>query len=94
MTTNPEKPGKPLLARIISLEGAMAAFGLYSLISGLLNEEALQIFWGIMILGGLCLLIAIRRRDWKKHWEEMDAISAARLQASSRESDDTNQTEK
>jgi hypothetical protein len=77
MTTN-ERGGRSLLARIFSLEGAMAAFGLYSLGSGLQNDEPLWIFWGVMILVGLGVLMQVRRRDWKKHWEELEAEAAAR----------------
>ena len=91
--TSPEKPKRPLLARIISLEGAMAAFGLYSLVTGLRDGEEIQIFWGAMILIGLCILLAVRRRDWQKHWEEMEAISAARLKRSSPEHTDTTSKE-
>ena len=98
MTAPLEKPKKSLLARLISLEGAMAAFGLYSLASGLMvmegEEAATQIFWGIMILSGLCVLLAVRRRDWKKHWAEMEAETAARLKAASPEKPDTTRTEK
>jgi hypothetical protein len=83
--TTPEQRKRPLLARIISLEGAMAAFALYSLVTGLRDGEEIQIFWGVMILVGLGILIAVRRRDWKKHWEEMEAIAAARTRAKSAE---------
>jgi len=64
---------RPLLARIFSLEGAMAAFGVYSLGTGLYYGESLWIFWGAMILAGLGLLVLVRRRDWQKHWEEIEA---------------------
>ena len=98
MPENAAKPKKSLLARIISLEGIMAAFGLYSLASGLLvtegEEAATQIFWGVMILCGLGVLIAVRRRDWQKHWEEMEAIAAARSRPAPPETTDTMQTEK
>ena len=92
-----EKPKKSLLARMISMEGAMAAFGLYSLVSGLVittdkEEATTQIFWGIMILFGLCLLVAVRRRDWKRHWEEMEGDSARR--ATALKSADNNPEEK
>ena len=80
-----EHSKRPLLARIISLEGAMAAFGIYSLFTGLRDGQELHIFWGAMILVGLCSLIAVRRRDWKKHWEEMEAISEARMKAKGQE---------
>lgn len=94
MTTETEKPKKSLLARIVSMEGAMAAFGLYELYSGLIYGEELQIFWGVMILAGLCILIAVRRRDWKKHWEEMEALNANRSKSPNTEQTDTTPTEK
>jgi hypothetical protein len=93
MTSTAEKPKRSLLARVISLEGAMAVFGLYSLYSGLVVGETLQIFWGVMILGGLCILIAVRRRDWKKHWAEVEAEAAARVRPAPPEHDDTTRTE-
>ena len=74
----PRQTKRPLMARIISLEGAMAAFGLYSLVTGLMDGQELQVFWGVMILAGLCLLIAVRRRDWQKHWEEMESVWSKR----------------
>lgn len=64
-----EKPQRPLLSRIISMEGAIAAFGLYSLGSGLWQGELVPIFWGATILAGLVVLAAVRRRDWQKHWQ-------------------------
>lgn len=85
----PEQPKRPLLARLLSLEGAMAAFGLYSLVSGFAGGDGLQVFWGIMILGGLCLLLAVRRRDWKRHWEEMEAAAARRTHSGLPENTDT-----
>ena len=63
------KPKRPLLGRILSMEGAMAAFGLYSLGSGLWHGEPMPIFWGVTILVGLVVLMAVRRRDWQRHWE-------------------------
>jgi len=93
MTTT-EKPKRPLLARIISLEGAMAAFGLYSLVTGLMEGQELQIFWGVMILGGLCVLIAVRRRDWKRHWEEVEAASIEKSRPTPPQHTDTTQGEK
>lgn len=76
MNDNMKQP-KPLLARILSLEGAMAAFGLYSLTSGLLQGELMSVFWGVMILVGLGVLMAVRRRDWKQHWEALEQQHSA-----------------
>ncbi|MHB8707786.1 MAG: hypothetical protein ACYC9I_02840 [Desulfuromonadales bacterium] len=64
-----KKPERPRLARIISMEGAIAAFGLYSLGSGLWQGEVIPIFWGLTILVGLVVLTLVRRRDWQRHWE-------------------------
>lgn len=85
MSADVDQPRKSLLSRIVSLETAMALFACYSLISGLVfsegEEAATQIFWGIMILCGLGVLVVVRRRDWKKHWEGMEADSARRAAA-------------
>jgi hypothetical protein len=63
---------KPPIARILSLEGALAAFGLFSLGSGLLQGELMSVFWGVMILAGLGILVVVRRHDWKQHWESLE----------------------
>ena len=74
----PRQTKRPLLARIISLEGAMAAFGLYSLVTGFTQGRELQVFWGVMILVGLSVLMVVRRRNWQKHWEEMESVWSKR----------------
>jgi hypothetical protein len=73
--TDSQDRRKPRLARIriVSLEGGLAAFGIFSLGSGLFYGELLPVFWGVTILAGLGILSAVRRRDWKKHWEEVGA---------------------
>jgi uncharacterized membrane protein len=69
---NDSQQRKPLLARVISLEGAMALFALFSLGSGVLKGELMPVFWGIIILAGLVILVLVRRHDWKRHWEMME----------------------
>ena len=71
----------------------MAAFGLYSLATGLMEGQELQIFWGVMILVGLVILIAVRRRDWQKHWQEMEAAMSARSRPTPPEQSDASQRE-
>lgn len=66
-------PGK----RFGLLEYALATFGLYSLASGSLRGEVLELFWGILILCGLGLLTLVRRKDWASHWRELDSQSRA-----------------
>lgn len=63
---------KPLIARLLSLEGVMAVFGLFSLGSGLLQEKLMSVFWGVVILAGLGILVVVRRHDWKQHWESLE----------------------
>lgn len=72
-------PGKrPFPFRIFSLEGLFGAFALFSLSAGLWRGEIMPIFWGVTILTGLTILLTVRRRDWKKHWAEMDRLSDSR----------------
>jgi low temperature requirement protein LtrA len=70
--TEPHPPHQPRRWRIFSLEGALAAFGLFSLGSGLWQGELMPAFWGVTILTGLVILVAVRRRDWQKHWQELE----------------------
>lgn len=72
-----QSPKRPF--RIWSMEGALGAFGLYSLISGLLYGQILSVFWGATILCGLVILYFVRRRDWSRHWEEMEAEKRRRV---------------
>jgi hypothetical protein len=63
---------KSFFTRTFSLEGALAGFGLFSLGSGLLRGEMMPVFWGVMILAGLGILFAVRRRNWNEHWEALE----------------------
>jgi len=83
--TNTYQRRRTPLSRIFSLEGAMAAFGLYSLGAGLWYGEAIWIFWGGIILAGLGLLTLVRRRDWQKHWEELEAAGRVHRQPEDRQ---------
>lgn len=40
--------------------------------SALMTGDPMQYFWGAVIAGGAVLLHLSRRKDWKKHWEEVD----------------------
>ena len=55
--------------KLFSLEGLLAAFGLFSLVAGLWQGEIMPVFWGVTILAGLAVLLLVRRRDWQKHWQ-------------------------
>lgn len=55
----------------LSLEGLLGLFGLYSLGTGIWQQQLLPIFWGGIILAGLCLLAVVRRRNWEQHWQAL-----------------------
>lgn len=73
--TEPNTPRRSF--RLFSLEGLLAAFGLYSLGSGIYDGELMPAFWGVTILTGLLALTAVRRKNWQAHWEELERRNAA-----------------
>jgi hypothetical protein len=38
----------------------------------------MNIFWGVVIIPGVFILMKVRRKDWTKHWQEMEAEHKAR----------------
>lgn len=68
-----------LLGRILSLEALLMLMGAASLIYGIVNGATINIFWGIVIIPGVFILMKVRRKDWKKHWEDLEAEQQARL---------------
>ncbi len=67
--TEPTAPPRRTF-RLLSMEGLLGAFGLFSLGSGLYYGELMPAFWGTTILTGLFILAAVRRKNWQQHWEE------------------------
>lgn len=63
---------------LISLEGGILAFSLFALANGILRGDTLSIFWGGICGAGLVVLFLVRRRDWGKHWEEMERMEKIR----------------
>jgi hypothetical protein len=56
------------------METLILAAGLFSLGSGYYTGEPMQYFWGGMILTGAVALHFVRKKDWKKHWEEQEEM--------------------
>lgn len=56
------------------METLIFVAGLFSLGSGFYTGEPLQYFWGGMIITGSIVLHFVRKKDWKKHWEEQEAL--------------------
>ena len=72
MDGNKEKQEISIIGRLVSLEALLLLMGLLSLISGIASGQVMSIFWGVMIIGGSIVLHFVRKKDWKKHWEEME----------------------
>lgn len=54
------------------LEGVILAFAIFALWNGFNRGDIMSIFWGGLIALGLVALYFVRRKDWAKHWEEME----------------------
>jgi len=67
-----------LIGRLFSMEALILVMGCLSLVYGFSEEKPLNIFWGVVILCGFFVLRMVRKKDWKKHWEEMEAEKNAR----------------
>jgi len=73
MATN-ETRQKSLPEKIMSMETMILLVGLFILGSGIYRGESMQYFFGGMIVSGLIALYFVRKKDWKKHWEERESI--------------------
>ncbi|MDD5286316.1 MAG: hypothetical protein PHD54_10685 [Desulfuromonadaceae bacterium] len=62
-----------MIGRIMSLEGFLLLMGIASLVYGIINEAMMNIFWGVVIVPGVFILHKVRKKDWDKHWAEMEA---------------------
>jgi hypothetical protein len=69
---NKGKQEASLIGRILSMEALLMLMGVLSLIYGITRGEMMNVFWGVVIIPGVFILIKVRRKDWKKHWEEME----------------------
>lgn len=69
-----------LIGRILSMEALLMLMGIASLYYGITRGATMNIFWGIVIIPGVFLLIKIRKKDWKKHWEDMEAEQKAEFE--------------
>lgn len=54
------------------MEALLILMGIASLGYGIARAQVMSIFWGVMILVGAVVLSFVRKKDWKKHWEEME----------------------
>lgn len=68
-----ERQESTLIGRILSLEVALFLMGVASLVYGLLNGIATNIFFGVLIIPGALVLSKVKKKDWKAHWAELEA---------------------
>ena len=54
------------------LEAGILAYALFSLWNGFTRNHMMSLFWGGLIVVGLVALYFVRRKDWTKHWEEVE----------------------
>ena len=80
-----EKQEISVIGRLFSIEALLILMGLFSLGSGIWTKETIQIFWGLMIIGGAVILHFVRKKDWKAHWEEQERLRDAHLERQRRE---------
>jgi hypothetical protein len=78
MDNNKQRQESSLIGRILSIEAFLLLMGTASLIYGIVNSAMMNIFWGVVIVPGVFLLMKVRRKDWKKHWEDLEAEQKAR----------------
>ena len=67
-----------LIGRILSMEAFLLLMGIASLVYGISNGATMIIFWGCVIIPGVFVLHQVRKKDWTKHWQEMEAEHKAR----------------
>ena len=74
MDKDKEKQEISVIGRLLSIEALLIVMGLVCLVSGIVTGESMQLFWGGMIIGGSVILYFVKKKDWKKHWEEQERI--------------------
>lgn len=73
MDNDKQRQEVSLIGRILSMELLLLLMGCASLIYGFVNGQVINIFWGVVIIPGVFILIKVRKKDWKKIWEGMEA---------------------
>ena len=74
MSSEKEQQEISVLGRLLSMEALIFLMGLISLGYGLTIGTGVNIFFGIVILGGSVALYFVKKKDWKKHWEEQELL--------------------
>ncbi|BCS52334.1 hypothetical protein [Geobacter sp. SVR] len=78
MDNDKQRQEVSLIGRLFSMEALLLLMGLVSLVYGLVQNVMINVFWGLVIIPGVFILSKVRKKDWKKHWEELEAEQKAR----------------
>ena len=70
---NKEIQEASLIGRILSMEALLLLMGIASLAYGIINGVLISIFWGVVIVPGVFILHKVRRKNWEKHWQQLEA---------------------
>ena len=62
MEKEKERQEITLIGRIFSLEALLILMGLFSLLSGIIQMQRTQIFWGAVAIGVSLLLLFVRKK--------------------------------
>ena len=73
MDNDKQRQEVSLIGRILSMEALLMLMGIASLYYGITQDATMSIFFGLVIIPGVFILMKVRKKDWKKHWEEMEA---------------------
>lgn len=68
-----ERQESSLVGRLFSLEAVLLLMGVVSLLYGLVYGIFMNIFFGLVIIPGVFVLHKVKRKDWKAHWEQLEA---------------------
>jgi len=78
--TDKEIRKSSLLGRIVPTEVFLLLMGISSLTYGIVNDMTMSIFWGCVIIPGVFILHHVRKTDWTKHWQDMEADQKAAIE--------------
>lgn len=85
---------KSLVEKILSMETLIFLVGLMLIGSGIVTGEEMHFFFGGIIVCGSVALHFVRKKDWKKHWEEQELFRQAMEERLKREREEKNRERK
>jgi hypothetical protein len=73
-----------LIGRVQPMEVFLLVMGIVLLVYGIINSQEVVIFFGLVTIPGVFLLHKVRKKDWTKHWQEMEAEHKTRAEYDAR----------